>query len=202
MPAIIADDDGDGCRRATGGKPVAPADDKAGIVTQRAPRKIVLPAAARNRGAKFGHRRSTAKRVEPAENPNGQKQPRRRQSLCDLPGRVDDARSDRISNGRRHPKPHAKHFQQPAAAVRLSGRRQRCGRQLSPLEIRISGTNKAVMITPSEEFASVTIPIRTERQVHNRGHNSCPFALDRNSVPLCKVSFTAAFQRNSTCPMQ
>src|SRR5215469_1700991 len=55
MAAVFADHDGNGRGRATCGKPIAPADHEAGILPHGATRKIVLPAAARDRRSEFGH---------------------------------------------------------------------------------------------------------------------------------------------------
>lgn len=63
VPAVFADDDGNGRSGATGGKPVAPADDKAGILPHGATRKIVLPAAAGDRRSEFGHSRGAEKGI-------------------------------------------------------------------------------------------------------------------------------------------
>jgi len=53
-------------------------------IRRAAPRKIVLPAAARNGRAKFGHGRSSEKRVESAHDPNAKKQIDVRQPLRDV----------------------------------------------------------------------------------------------------------------------
>src|SRR5215472_9974441 len=156
MAAVIADDDGNGGSRAAGGKPITPADDEAGVVAECSAGEIILAAAARNRRSELGHGRRTAKSIEPAENPDSKKQPTVGQLLRDIARSVDNAGSDCVSDCRGHPKPHAQGFQQPAAAVRLSGRRQRAGRQFSPPKIAIRWSNKAAIITSSTEIASST----------------------------------------------
>ena len=45
---VFADDDGDGGRRTAGRDPVAPADDKAGVITESATYEDVLPARLRH----------------------------------------------------------------------------------------------------------------------------------------------------------
>ena len=70
MAAVFADNERDGCGSAASGEPVAPADDEAGVLAQSAARKIVLSAAAGNRGAKLGHGRRAAKGVEAANDPD------------------------------------------------------------------------------------------------------------------------------------
>ena len=156
MTVVIADDDGNGGSRAASGKPVTPTDDEAGVVTECSAREIILTAAARNRSSELGHGGRTTKSIEPAEHPDSKKQPGVGQSLRDIARSVDNAGSDCVSDGRRHPKPHAQGFQQPTAAVGLSGRRQRAGRQFSPPKIAICWNNKAAIITFSTEIASST----------------------------------------------
>src|SRR6266568_3939372 len=69
MATVLGDDNGDGCR-ATSGEPVAPSDDEAGVIAERATRKIVLTATAGNGRAELGHRRGAEKRVESASDPH------------------------------------------------------------------------------------------------------------------------------------
>src|SRR5215469_4260027 len=153
MSAVIADEGGDGGGGAAGGEPVAPADDESGILAQRAAREIVLATAPRNRGAKLGHGGRAAKGVEAAESPDAQKQPCSGQLRGDFSGRVEDAGSNRITDGRGHPEPHAENFQQPPAALGRC-RRHRAGRQFSPPRPSGCGSNKAAIIAGRTEIAS------------------------------------------------
>src|SRR6266852_3969550 len=95
MAAVFGDDDGDGGGAARR-KPVAPADDKAGVVAESAAGKIVLATAPRNRRTEFSHRRGAEKCVESAGDPHTDKQPCVRKTLRNFAGRSNDSRSNRI----------------------------------------------------------------------------------------------------------
>src|SRR5215472_15825118 len=154
VDTVFADDQRDRRGCPASGEPVAPADDEPGVLAERAPRKVVLPTAAWYGGAKLSHGRRAAKCIEAAEDPDAEKQPRFGQLRGNLARCVDNARGNRISDGCGHAKPHAENSQQPSAARCRSGGRQRAGRQFSPLEMSISGSSKAAMITGRTEIAS------------------------------------------------
>src|SRR5467141_2732475 len=125
MAAVFGDDYGDN-RGAARGKPVAPADDEAGVIAERAAREIVLAAAAGNGGAEFGHRRGAEKSVESAGDPYTDKQPCVGNSFRNFALRSNDSRGDGISDSHSHTEPHSENLQQAAAADR--GPRANCGR--------------------------------------------------------------------------
>ena len=115
VPAVFGDDDTDSGGSATSGKPIAPADNEAGVVAEGAARKIVLAAAAGNRCAKLRHGRCAGKCVKSAENPNAEKHPDAGKKFGDVARRSNDASGDGVSDGRGHTKPHAENLKQPAA---------------------------------------------------------------------------------------
>ena len=124
-PAIFANDDGHGRGRTAGRKPITPADDETSILTDSAARKIVLASAAWNRGAEFRHRGGAEERVKSANDPHTEKQPSVWKASCDVTGRSNDARGNRVADGGGNSKPHAENLQQPAAALCDSGYSER-----------------------------------------------------------------------------
>src|SRR5260370_684353 len=110
MAPILGDDYGDN-RGAARGKPVAPADDEAGVIAERAARKIVLAAAAGNGGAEFGHRRGAEKSVESAGDPYTDKQPCVGKSFRNFARRSNDSRRQRIPSSPNHTEPPSPNFQ-------------------------------------------------------------------------------------------
>jgi len=120
--AVFADDDGDGGRGAAGGKPVAPADDEAGILTERAARKVILAAAARNCRAEFGQGRRAGERIESPDDPDAEEEINIGEPLRNVAGRPYDSSGDRVTNRGGYSEPHAENFEQAAtAAWDLSG---------------------------------------------------------------------------------
>src|SRR5258707_3538102 len=75
-------------------------------------------AAARDRGAKFGHGRSAGKRVESADDPNAEKEINVGEPLRDVARRAHDSGGDGVADGSRDSKPHAKNFEEVAASAR------------------------------------------------------------------------------------
>ena len=123
VAAVFGDDDGDGGSGAAGGEPVAPADDKTGVIAEGAARKIILAAAAGNGGAEFGHGGCAGECVESTENPNSEKHPGVGEKLGDVAGRSNDAGGDGVADRRSHAEPHAENLKQAAAADGGSGER-------------------------------------------------------------------------------
>src|SRR5206468_9406963 len=103
------------------GEPVAPADNEAGIVAERAARKVVLTAASRDRRAELRQRGCSKQGVTSARRPNGEKEPGIRQPPSDVSRRAHNAGSDGVADGGGYSKPHAQNLKQPAAAARQCG---------------------------------------------------------------------------------
>src|SRR5260370_507906 len=118
MAAILGDDYGDN-RGAARGKPVAPADDEAGVIAERAARKIVLAAAAGNGGAEFGHRRGAEKSVESAGDPYTDKQACVGKSFRNFARRSNDSRRDVISDSHKQTQPHSERLNHGGQRVHL-----------------------------------------------------------------------------------
>src|SRR5258708_15056367 len=121
VAAVFADDDGHGGGGAAGGEPVAPADHEACVIAEGAARKIVLPAAARNSGAECRHERSSAKRVESADDPDAEEKINVGEPLRNVAGRTHDSRGDGVADGGGNSEPHAENFEEAAASARGGG---------------------------------------------------------------------------------
>src|SRR5713226_621240 len=121
LAAVLANDDGHRGGGAAGGEPVAPAHDEAGVIAERAARKIVLPAAARNSGAEFRHGRSTGKRVEAADDPDAEEKINVGEPLRNVAGRANDTSGDGIADRGGNSEPHAEDFEEAAASTRGDG---------------------------------------------------------------------------------
>src|SRR5205823_14134070 len=94
----------------------------------------------------FGHCGSTEECIETAYDPDVEEAPGIRKAAGDVAACAYDSRGDGVTDRVSNSKPHAKNFQQPAAAERLSGRRQRAGRQFSSLKKRPCSINKSAII--------------------------------------------------------
>ncbi len=98
---------------------VAPAHDEAGVLANRSAGEIILAAASRNGGAKFGKRGCTEESVQTADNPDADKEPGIRQHAGNVAGGTDDSGGDGIADGNSDAKPHAQDLQQASAAARF-----------------------------------------------------------------------------------
>ncbi len=69
---VFADNNADGTGGAASGKPVAPSNDEARIIAQRAARKIVLSATVGDGRAEFGKLECADQRIKRANEPDGE----------------------------------------------------------------------------------------------------------------------------------
>src|SRR5712671_5058706 len=132
--AVLANHDGHRGRSSASGQPIAPPHNKSRVFPECAPRKIVLPATARNGRAKFGHGRSAEKRVESADHPDSKEQINIRQPLRDVARRTNNSGRNRVTDRGGYAEPHAENFQEAATAsgssrgVKSAARRRGAGR--------------------------------------------------------------------------
>jgi|ERR1700686_970778 len=116
--AVLANHNSNGGSRPTRGEPVAPADDEAGVLAERATRKIILAAAARNRSAEFGQRGRASERIESPDDPDAEEEINVGEPLRNVAGCAHDSGGDGVSDRGGYSEPHAENFEQAATAAR------------------------------------------------------------------------------------
>ena len=197
MSTVFADHNRNRRRGSAGGEPIAPADDEAGVIAESAARKIILAAAAGNRGAEFRDRRSAEQCVESADDPNGEKEPGIRQVFCDVAGSSNDSRGDGVSDGRGHAEPHAENFEEPPGGVREIRMDQRFRGQWRLLGLRIGEQSKAAIITAEAGIARGNSPGKNFECRRDRKEE---FSGDGRRNSICPIRMIRERARNKSAP--
>ena len=125
MRHVLTDDDADGAGGATGGEPVAPADDETGIIAEGAAGKVVLAATFGDRGAEFSKLESADEGVKSATKPDAEEKPVIGEARGDVAGSAHDAGGDGIADGDGDAEADAEDLQELAAV--LAGAKRRRG---------------------------------------------------------------------------
>src|SRR3989442_1184309 len=121
MNRVLANDDRYRGGGAAGGDPVAPTDDKTGVVAERMADEDVLSAGFRHESPQLGKRVGAEEGVETADDPDGEKEPEGRQVGGDVARRAQNARGDGVADDHGQTKGQAENSEKAAACRTQQG---------------------------------------------------------------------------------